>query len=121
MYGHDVDTAQPPDDQTAAEEQRLAAHGLISTRAVMARYHLKTPGSARRLMSDQGIQEVRGYPLAQVEAIERPGRHPAPGPGRGHRKTSHAASDVCPASPNGQHVKSTVPGRDRCQFCGRPM
>lgn len=28
---------------------------------------------------------------------------------------------VCPASPDGRHVKSTVAGRNRCQFCGRPM
>ncbi|MEV8439204.1 hypothetical protein AB0425_17655 [Actinosynnema sp. NPDC051121] len=88
-----MESTQKPDepvDTAATDEQeaRLAAHGLMSTRAVMARYNLRTPGAARRLMSDQGISEVRGYPIDQVDAIQRPGRHPKPGPGRGHRKAT---------------------------------
>jgi len=33
-----------------------------------------TPASARRLLSDHGIRQVRGYPTHQVLAITRPGK-----------------------------------------------
>jgi hypothetical protein len=66
------------------QDERLARHGLVSTRAVAEHYGI-TPPSARRLLSDHGITEVRGYPASALD-LPRPGRHPAPGPGRGHRK-----------------------------------
>ncbi|MGH9057929.1 MAG: hypothetical protein ACRDZY_00200 [Acidimicrobiales bacterium] len=66
-------------------EQHLAAHGLISTRALARHYGITEP-SIRKLMSEHDVSEVRGYPQAAALGIQRPGRHPAPGPGRGHRR-----------------------------------
>ena len=74
-------SSEPPDPA----EQRLATHGLISTRALALHYGI-TPGSVRKLMSEHNVSEVRGYPLEAALGIQRPGRHPAPGPGRGHRR-----------------------------------
>jgi len=41
---------------------------------VVADYFGITPASARRLLSDHGIRQVRGYPTHQVMAIPRPGK-----------------------------------------------
>lgn len=87
-----------PDDQAGrdgdpdAAEQRLAGYGLMSTAKVAAHFRI-TPAAARRLMSDQGITAVRGWPIEQVLAIVRPGAHPAPGPGRPRRPTTPDQAD----------------------------
>lgn len=101
VYGPDVDATddelqQPRDASDSDAEARLATHGLISTQALATHYGI-TLASVRRLMSDHHIGEVRGYPAEQALNIVRPGRHPAPGPGRGHRKNT-AAQDDPPAT-----------------------
>lgn len=90
VYGPDVDATdeepqQPGQVVDGDAAARLAAHGLVSTKALAAHYGI-TQASVRRLMSDHHIGEVRGYPIEQALNIVRPGRHPAPGPGRGRRK-----------------------------------
>jgi hypothetical protein len=75
-----------------AAEQRPATYGLISTEQ-LARHYGITPASVRRLMADHGISAVRGWPAEAALAIVRPGAHPAPGPGRPRRRTSHDQAD----------------------------
>ena len=104
----------------------LAKHGLISTEALAAHYGI-TPAAVRKLMSDHHIGVVRGYPADQALNIDRPGRHPAPGPGRGHRKntTTHhepPATTTEDRTPSSTAVRCTVllmiltpkPPRDSC-------
>lgn len=71
--------------QIDAAEQRLNEHNLTSAKAIAAHFGI-TEASARRLMSDNGVAQLHGYPLDQALNVPRPGRNPLPGPGRGHKK-----------------------------------